>query len=1025
MRSYTKNKNIVFLILIVGSVLLTYFAQGWAQTKPIEGIRENTPQVHALTNARIVQAPGRVIEKGTIVLRDGRIEAVGAQVTPPADARIWDYSGMTIYAGLIESYSHVGLPKEKRMPGQPGQQTPASTPTTSQRKGAEHWNSNVRSEVKVLDNLQPGKDDFKKLRALGFTAALVLPDKGIFSGSGAVVSLGDNPPGEQLLKNNVVQNVNFKSSGDFRSRTYPSSQMGVIALIRQTFLDAQWYQKAHQAYSLNPNGQTRPESNDALAALKMVVGNQQPVLFAVEDDLNFLRAAKVAKEFGLNSWVLGSGYEYRQLDLIKKTGLPVILPVNFPEAPEVETPEEALNVDLMDLSHWDAAPQNPKHLQDAGIQFTLTSANLKKPADFHQRVRQSIERGLPEEAALSALTTTPASLLGLDKQLGTVDSGKLGHLVITNGNLFKEKTKILDVWIDGNRFQVNKKPEFEPAGKWTMTFTIPEADPVKLELALKGEASSLKGSLLKDTTTINMKKVVLNRKRLSMSFPGKDLGFAGVIRMSGAVADKQISGQGEMPDGRWFKWRAEWQESIEPEKSAAKRKPAVAQKPAKAPLSPPGAFGFSQPPEQPKHILVRNATIWTSGPQGKLTNAEMLITRDKITQIGENLKAPSDALIIDAKGKHVTPGIIDSHSHTGLSSINEGTQAITSETRTVDVIDNYDISIYRELAGGLTSLNQLHGSANPIGGQNSIIKLRWGVKKPEDLIIKDAPAGQKFALGENVKRSRSPNNNRYPDTRMGVEQIIRDRLKAAQDYEKEWAKYNTLRNKKTAIPPRRDLELESLLEILQGKRVVHCHAYRQDEMLMIIRVAEDFGFKLSTMDHGLEGYKVAETMAQNGVGVSTFSDWWAYKFEVIDAIPYAAALMHNAGVVVSLKSDSDELARRLNTEAAKAVKYGGISEEEALKFVTLNSAKLLGIDHRTGSLEPGKDADFVVWNGSPLSTYTMCEQTWIDGRKYFDREKDLEMRQQIAAERARIVQKVLASSSKGKTPGKPKGRPAY
>ncbi|MFQ5752977.1 MAG: amidohydrolase family protein, partial [bacterium] len=339
--------------------------------------------------------------------------------------------------------------------------------------------------------------------------------------------------------------------------------------------------------------------------------------------------------------------------------------------------------------------------------------------------------------------------------------------------------------------------------------------------------------------------------------------------------------------------------------------------------------------------------------------------------------------------------------------------------------NNYDIALYRELAGGLTITNQLHGSANPIGGQNSIIKLRWGAQ-PEDLIIEDAPQGIKFALGENVKRSRSQNNTRYPDTRMGVEQIIRDRFKAARDYEQEWKTYNSLKKKNGVIPPRRDLELEALLEILNGKRIVYAHSYRQDEILMLIRVAEDFGFKIGAFEHVLEGYKVADAMAKLGAGGSTFSDWWAYKFEVYDAIPYNGALMHNAGVVVSFNSDSGELARRLNLEAAKAVKYGGLSEEEALKFVTLNPAKNLRIDHRVGSLEPGKDADFVIWSGHPLSTYSICEQTWIDGRKYFDRQLDLEMQKQVKAERARLIQKVLAASSKNKMKkGTTKGRPTH
>ncbi|RMF61911.1 MAG: amidohydrolase, partial [Calditrichaeota bacterium] len=446
-----------------------------------------------------------------------------------------------------------------------------------------------------------------------------------------------------------------------------------------------------------------------------------------------------------------------------------------------------------------------------------------------------------------------------------------------------------------------------------------------------------------------------------------------------------------------------------------------------APRFPLGAYSFSHVPEQPQNVLVTHATLWTCGPQGVLEDADLLVTKGKIAKIGKNLAAPKGAVVIDARGKHVTPGLIDAHSHTGISEgVNEATQAVTAEVRIGDVVNNRDIAFYRELAGGLTVANQLHGSANPIGGQNSVVKLRWGAS-PEEMKIADAIPGIKFALGENVKQSNWGDQftTRYPQTRMGVEQIIRDRFKAALDYEKKWQEYRALKKKKGVVPPRRDLELETLLEILHGKRLVHSHSYRQDEILMLMRVAEDFGFKIGTFQHVLEGYKVADVLAQHGAGASTFSDWWAYKFEVYDAIPYNGALMHNAGVVVSFNSDSDELARRLNLEAAKAVKYGGVPEEEALKFVTLNPAKQLRIDHRVGSLEVGKDGDFVIWSGHPLSTYSKCEQTWIDGRKYFDLQEDLQMRKAVLAERARLVQRVLAvKQNRHKKGGKTEKSPA-
>lgn len=993
-----------------------------AQTEPLEGIRENTPRVHALVNARIVQAPGQVIEKGTIVIRDGTLEAVGADVTPPPDARVWDYAGRTVYAGLIESYSQMGLAKPKRE-----NQDERGRNNDAPEAGPKHWNPHVHPEWNATEHYKPKDADLQKLRELGFTAALVVPQDDVFCGAAALVSLRKGQANEQILKERVVQNVMLEAQGSFRDRTYPSSLMGAIALIRQTFLDADWYGKAHAAYRQQPQGQSKPEENLALEALQAAADGRQPVMFNVDHDLDLLRAVKVAQEFNLNAWIMGSGHEYRQLDAVKASGYPVILPVDFPEAPEVASPEEALEVSLMELSHWEAAPENPKYLQEAGVPFALTAANLKKASDFPGRVRQALERGLSAEAALAALTTTPARLMGAEAQLGTVERGKLAHLVVTDGPLFDEETKIRDVWVDGHRYEIEPSLEADPRGTWELTLRLPDDREQNLEVKITGKPKKFKGSALYDSVKVKVDQVKVDHKRLLLTFPGDSLGYDGMIRLSGGIEQNTLSGQGQLPDGTWLRWTATLKAEVEEEQGESKEEDEskVAVEPAKLPGSPPGAYGRIEPPAQLEHVLIRGATLWTCGPEGTLTDADMLVRRGKIAEIGQNLQAPSDAVIIDAAGKHVTPGLIDAHSHSGISEgVNEGTQAVTSEVRIGDVVDSYDIAFYRQLAGGLTAANQLHGSANPIGGQNSVIKLRWGAS-PEAMKIDDAIQGIKFALGENVKQSNWGDDftTRYPQTRMGVEQIIRDRFKAALDYEKRWQEYNALRNKKGVIPPRRDLELEALLEILRGERLIHCHSYRQDEILMLVRVAEDFGFTIGTFQHVLEGYKVAEALASHGAGASAFSDWWAYKFEVYDAIPYNGVLMHNAGVVVSFNSDSNELARRMNLEAAKAVKYGGLSEEEALKFVTLNPARQLRIDHRVGSLEVGKDADFAIWSGHPLSTYTICEQTWIEGRKYFDRQADEELRQQVRAERARLIQKVLASRDKGKGEGPYEGRP--
>ncbi len=423
------------------------------------------------------------------------------------------------------------------------------------------------------------------------------------------------------------------------------------------------------------------------------------------------------------------------------------------------------------------------------------------------------------------------------------------------------------------------------------------------------------------------------------------------------------------------------------------------------------ASWLAETPPQPKVLLVRDATIWTSGPQGRLDHADLLVRQGKIAAVGRHLSAPRGALIIDAGGKHITAGLIDCHSHTAIEGgTNEGTHITTAEVRIEDVLNPDAIDIYRQLAGGLTAANILHGSANSIGGQNAVIKLRWGATAGE-LVLAGAPPGIKFALGENPKQSNWDDLDelRYPQTRPGVEQSIRERFTAAHDYQRAWKDYRAGREG-SRIPPRRDLQLEALVQVLAGERLVHAHSYRADEILMLIRLADEFGFTVASFQHVLEGYKVADEIAAHGAGASTFSDWWAYKFEVIDAIPYNGSLMADRGVVVSFNSDDNELARRLNLEAAKAVRYGGTSESEALKFVTLNPAIQLKVDDRIGSLEKGKDADFVIWSGHPLSTYSLAEQTWIDGRKYFDREQDLASREAIAEERAALLAKVNEES---------------
>lgn len=450
-------------------------------------------------------------------------------------------------------------------------------------------------------------------------------------------------------------------------------------------------------------------------------------------------------------------------------------------------------------------------------------------------------------------------------------------------------------------------------------------------------------------------------------------------------------------DGRNYHGAIEKPDSAKEKKADEEKKPLP--RVARSPLEGRGPITNAQ------NLVIRNATIWTSGPNGILTNAILTIGEGKIEIVSDRAKVElaRNTLVIEGEGLHVTPGLIDAHSHSAiLSGVNESSLPSTAMVRIGDVVNSETDNIHEELAGGLTVANLLHGSANPIGGQNCVIKLRDGAA-PEDLKFQGAIPGIKFALGENVKQANwgEKYNKRFPQTRMGVKTFVENRFVAAQRYASDWEKFK----KSGGAPPRRDLELETIAEIIRGERLIHCHSYRADEILMMIRLMESFGVKVGTFQHVLEGYKVADEIAAHGAGGSTFADWWGYKYEVIDAIPYNAALMRERGVLVSINSDSPDLSRRLYTEAAKTVKFGGTPEVEALKFVTINPAKQLRIDKRVGSLEPGKDADFVIWSKSPLDSTTVCLQTWIEGKKYFDRSLEPRRVKALEDERAALIEK--------------------
>lgn len=975
----------MFILSLAASGLFLFPSLSYQQTAPVIGLHENTPNVVALTNARIVTAPGSVIETGTLVIRDGNIAAVGTDTPIPSDAVVRDMTGKTLYPGFIDMYTHYGLTSA------------AAGENTAETR---HWHESVRPERSAAAIFAHDDASASRFRKRGFTTVAAYPPDGIFRGMGALVLLDGGRNDGTVLSTDTGQSLAFT-----RSRgSYGGSLMGAVALIRQTMLDASWYEKARAAWTASPAGQAAPETSASLEALAASLRERRPMLFETRDPLDIFRAADIAREFNLDMTIAGCGREYLRVDAIKATGLRLVLPLDFPDAPDVSADE----ITLRDLKHWDLAPGNPAMLSAAGVRFALTTEGLGGDDDFLGNLRTAVGRGLDRDTALAALTTTPAEWLGVETLTGRLDAGKLANIVVADGDLFDDSAKILETYVAGTRFEHEPLPEADPRGTWSLSMT-PGFAAGTLTLEVTGEAARPKVTLVRGSTKIEALKPALDRRTLMLAFKADSLGHDGVVRMNGIVSGNEMNGSGVWVDGAQFRWSAALSKAFQPEIVAEKAKDAAA---AEFPVVfPDGAYGYSAPPDQPEYVLVRNATVWTSGQEGILEGADVLVKKGKIARIGGNLKAPGDAVIVDGTGKHVTPGLIDAHSHVAVSrGVNEGSHSITSETRIRDVIDCDDINLYRQMAGGLTAACLLHGSANSIGGQNEVVKLRWGAL-PEDMILDDARPTIKFALGENVKQSnvQGPWTTRYPRSRMGVEQFMRDSFQAAKDYREAWRIYERDAGKnKNLVPPRRDLRLEPLVEVLDGKRWIHCHSYRQDEIEAMIRVADDMGFKVKVFIHNLEGYKVADIMREHGSYPTVFSDWWVYKFEVYDSIPYNGAILYSQGLLVSYNSDDTELARRMNLEAAKAVKYGGVPPVEALKFVTINPAVQLGIDHRTGSLEEGKDADFVVWSGSPLSTYSVCEQTWIDGRRYFDIGESRESFAETALQRNTLIQKIMA-----------------
>jgi imidazolonepropionase-like amidohydrolase len=856
------------------------------------------PSVFALTGGRVVTEPGKILPKATVIIRDGVIEAVGADVKTPSDALVIDCKGLTVYAGFLDALSTWGFDSALRR----SEAGPAATEDLTSDALAATKADNRKGVTPEFHVSAALKDDeaADTWRRLGFTAHLIAPEGGFVDGQSALVSLSGATPRDAVLRAPIAQHIALHN---VPGAEYPRSLMGAVAHVRQTLLDAGQYRDQWKHFEDGGRVGKRPPLDPALAALGPMLEGKQPVIFEADARDAIHRALDFAAEFKLTPMIYGGRDAWKAVERLKTSKVPVLLRLQFseglPSRPGRITGRPARQADP------EAAQALPKRVQEDRervrkkeqrtafvlhenkVPFAFSTQGLTTEK-FRENLRKVIDAGLTPDAALAALTIDAARILGVEKQLGTIAPGKAAHLVVMDGDFHDAASQVRHVFADGVRFDYEAKPKAKKDEK------EPKKEEPKKEEPKKTE------------TTDQATEIEADRK------PRLHTGG---------------------------------------------------------------------------NVLIKNAFVLTlADDEAAFEKKDVFVKNGKVRLVGRKLDISEEVKVIDADGMFLMPGIIDTHCHFAIAGgVNEFSLSVVPEVRVRDVIDGDDVQIYRALAGGVTTARLLHGSANVIGGQDAVIKLKYG-EPASKLLLADAPRGVKFALGENVKRT----DGRFPNTRLGVEAVLVRAFTEAKEYQRTWEKYKTAKQKDASLPsPRRDLRLESLADVLRGHLKVHCHCYRADEILMLLRVADKFNFKVKSLQHVLEGYKIAPEIAEHGASCSPFSDWWAYKLEAYDAIPFNAALLHEAGVSVCLKSDSNELMRHLYQEAAKCVKYGGMSEVDALRTITLNGAKQLGLDNRIGSIEVGKDADFAIFNGHPLNSYSRVEMTLVDGEVYFQRSDKL------------------------------------
>ncbi|HEX2977040.1 MAG TPA: amidohydrolase family protein [Bacteroidales bacterium] len=981
-------KTLCFLFLLCIFQLSSRQLSAQVDDAPVLGVSDKRAEVYGLKNARVYTDYQTTLENTDILISNGRIEAIGKNLVFPKGAIIYDLTGKTVYPSFVDVYAgNYGIKmQQSAQDANPyaafmTQAVRGGQPSTPEPRIADYWNDGINASYDVSTEFIPDSKTAGEYRQAGFGAVVTFKVDGIARGTSALVSTGEGKSNNMIIKNKT--SANYSITRGRSADLYPASQFGIIALLRQVNYDAQWYKQL-------PAGYFHDDGLEAYTA-----GLALPQIFEVTNKLEILRADRIGKEFGINFIVKGGGDEYQALNDIKKAGNKLIIPVNFPEAPDVKDPYDAMNVSYTTLKHYELAPTNLSRVSSAGITFAITSSDLKQRSSFITNLRKAIKYGLPETEALKALTATPAAMVGASDLVGGVKKNMLANLLVTSGNIFEDDCVIYENWVQGIPYRLVDYRIRDLRGTWTL-----KVDTSEYKMVLSGAFDKPSLKLMSDTTQVRGATFTREKDLVSIVFDKARQKY----RLSGYISGNNLEGNGQLDNGKWFSWQATFTDSkTGPEKP---KRPTPVPELGKV-VYPFSAYGWEELPKQ-EDVLFRNATVWTSEKEGKLLNTDVLVKSGKIARIGKNLNAPSGTRLIDATGMHLTPGIIDEHSHIASDATNEMGQAITSEVRIGDVIDPEDITIYRQLAGGVTLSHILHGSANPIGGQSTLIKERWG-HNAEELKVENQVMFLKHALGENVKR----NTSRYPNTRMGTEQIIRDAYQRAVDYNRKWKEWNALKTEEKAgkLPPRRDLELDAIVDVLEKRSFIECHTYVQSEGAMILNLANEFGVKVNSLIHFNEGYKIADQIKEHGAAASVFSDWWNYKYEVYEGTSYNASMLVKQGVLTCLHSDDAEMGRRLNQEAGKMLKYGGLSETEALKLITINPAIMLHLGDRTGSIKEGKDADLVLWTDNPLSMYARASKTMVDGTIYFDEETDAKMKEKIDGERNRIISAILKEAA--------------